>query len=171
MRLCVTCRRCWVLLVSWASLNPRVCLKPTLTDLRRSSSPQRQPITCQTPTRWNSLAAVTWGRWHRRRVWSVCRSLSTDNASVNCLVNISSTSSVSTSGSRYDTPPADGGGGELTIDDGDTFNSSHQQYLMCSQLIVWCAIVTKREFVLGLGLGLGLTLTLTLTLFVFIVVV
>ena len=88
---------------------------------------------------------------------------------MNCLVNISSTSSVSTSGSRYDTPPADGG--ELTIDDGDTFNSSHQQYLMCSQLIVWCAIVTKREFVLGLGLGLTLTLTLSLTLFVFIVVV
>ena len=57
-------------------------------------------------------------------MWSVCRSLSTDNASVNCLVNISSTSSVSTSGSRYDTPPAaDDGGDELTIDDGDTFNS------------------------------------------------
>jgi len=43
---------------------------------------------------------------------------------VNCLVNISSTSSVSTSGSRYDTPPAaDDGGDELTIDDGDTCNS------------------------------------------------
>jgi len=34
-------------------------------------------------------------------VWSVCQSSSTDSVSENCLVNISSTSSVLTSGSRY----------------------------------------------------------------------
>ena len=93
------CRRCWVWRVSWASLNHEACLRPTLTALHRSSSHRPHPVVCQMTVRWNSL--VTRGRWLRRRVWSVCRSLSTGNVYVNCRVNISFTSSVLTSGSRY----------------------------------------------------------------------
>ena len=98
--LCVT-RHCSVSLDSSVSLNQKACARRTLTVWPRSSSPRRQRVDCHTTAQWNSLVTTVTGRWHRRRVSCVCRSLSTGSASVNCRANISSTSSALTSGLRY----------------------------------------------------------------------